>query len=170
VGGLALNAPVGWLNPAAVEVALAMGAREVWMPTLDLAGPGRRRWPGGPVIWDENGAIKQVVHDILDLIIQADVTLGTGHLPPQETAALVKLAHERGLRKILVTHPEARFLRMSPALQEELALEGVYFEHCYNDVMPVDGSPGVPLEEIAANIRRVGIEHGVLSSDYGQAG
>lgn len=169
IGGLALNAPVGWLNPVAVEVALALGAREIWMPTLDLAGPSVR-WPGGPVIWNERGAIKQEVMDILDLVAKADVCLGTGHLPPHETAALVKVARERGLRRILVTHPEARFLRMTSALQEELAQDGVYFEHCYNDVVPVGGEPGVPLEEVVGNIRRVGIEHTVLSTDYGQAG
>jgi hypothetical protein len=170
IGGVALNAALGWLNPYAVEAALAMGAREVWMPTLDLAGPLETRWPGGPVIWNEAGAIHQTVHDILDLVLAADVTLGTGHLPPHEAAALVRLVKERGLRKILVTHPEARFLRMSIETQQEIAGEGVFFEHCYNDVVPVDGSQGVPLQEIAAAIRATGVAANVLSSDYGQAG
>src|SRR6266508_3906304 len=33
-GGLALNQSVGGFNPAAVEVALKMGAAQIWMPTL----------------------------------------------------------------------------------------------------------------------------------------
>ncbi|HEX5815756.1 MAG TPA: DUF6282 family protein, partial [Methylomirabilota bacterium] len=36
-GGLVLNRYVGGINPRAVEVALRMGARIVWMPTLDSA-------------------------------------------------------------------------------------------------------------------------------------
>jgi len=170
VGGLALNAPVGWLNPVAVEVALAMGAREIWMPTLDLAGPGKTRWPGGPMILDERGVVKEVVVQILDMVAQADVVLGTGHLPAKETAALVPLARQRGVRRILVTHPEAKFLRLPTGLLDDLAAEGAFFEFCYNDVMPVDGSPGVPLAEIASYVRRVGVERSVLSTDYGQAG
>src|SRR6266478_10035360 len=32
-GGLVLNDTVGGLNPAAVRLALRMGAKEIWMPT-----------------------------------------------------------------------------------------------------------------------------------------
>ena len=32
-GGLVLNETVGGLNPAAVRLALQMGARQIWMPT-----------------------------------------------------------------------------------------------------------------------------------------
>ena len=34
LGGLALNEPVGGLNPHAVDAALRLGAKEIWMPTL----------------------------------------------------------------------------------------------------------------------------------------
>ena len=34
-GGIVLNHAVGGVNPAAAEAALQMGAREVWMPTVD---------------------------------------------------------------------------------------------------------------------------------------
>ena len=34
-GGIVLNHAVGGVNPAAVEAALQLGAREVWMPTVD---------------------------------------------------------------------------------------------------------------------------------------
>ncbi len=32
-GGLVLNETVGGLNPAAVRLALTMGAKQIWMPT-----------------------------------------------------------------------------------------------------------------------------------------
>src|SRR5918998_371700 len=37
-GGVVLNRPVGGLNPAAVDTALRLGARIVWLPTLDAGG------------------------------------------------------------------------------------------------------------------------------------
>ena len=166
-GGLALNASVGWLNPQAVAVALQMGARQIWMPTLDLAGPSGFR-SKEPMVCDDEGSIRPVIHEIVDMVRQADAILGTGHLPVAETVALVRLARERGLRKIVVTHPEASFIGMPVATQKEINGEGVYFERCYNDVTPLEG-PAVTLAEIAAQIRQVGIDHTVLSSDYGQA-
>ena len=33
-GGLALNHPVGGINPYAVEAALQLGAAQIWMPTI----------------------------------------------------------------------------------------------------------------------------------------
>lgn len=166
-GGLALNRSVGWLNPRAVEVALALGAKQIWMPTFDAIRPGEARRPE-PVIHDGTGRILPEVYEIMDLVREADVILGTGHLAVAESILLVRAAHERGLRKILVTHPEARFIDMPVETQIEIRGEGVFFERCYNDVMATDG-PGVPIERVAEAIRRVGIEHTVLSSDYGQA-
>ena len=151
-----------------MDAALKMGARQIWMPTLDLAGPGGFRLDE-PMVFDENAEIRDVVYEIVDRVREADVVLGTGHLPVPETVALVRLCRERGLHKILVTHPEAAFVQMSVATQQEISGEGVFFERCYNDVMPTEGT-GIALGEIAAQIRQVGVNSTVLSSDYGQAG
>ncbi|MCK5429317.1 MAG: hypothetical protein KAI94_07590, partial [Anaerolineales bacterium] len=93
-GGLVLNQAVGGLNPCAVEVALAMGAKEIWMPTLSAANHLRASNVDGEgiTILDESGAIKPVVNDILRLIAPADVILGTGHLSVDEIIILVKAA------------------------------------------------------------------------------
>ena len=41
VGGIVLNRAVGGINPAAVESALQLGAKHVWMPTVDAANHAR---------------------------------------------------------------------------------------------------------------------------------
>ena len=169
-GGLALNEAVGGLNPRAVEVALRLGARQIWFPTFDAAHYRRLRGqPGGITILTEEGRVRPVVHDILDLVLNADAILGTGHLAVEETVALVGVARRRGLRKVLVTHPEAPFVAMPVAVQEEIRAEGVFFERCYLNALA--GQQGeATVAEIAAQIRRVGVASTVLSTDLGQAG
>src|SRR5215472_15356169 len=47
-GAITLNHSVGGLNPAALEVAARLGARVVWMPTVDAANEWAARKPGAP--------------------------------------------------------------------------------------------------------------------------
>src|SRR5260221_9657367 len=54
-GGLALNAPAGGLNPAAVEMALAMGAAQIWMPTESAVAEPHPKPPPGLSILNETG-------------------------------------------------------------------------------------------------------------------
>lgn len=85
-GGLVLNAAVGGVNPTAVTAACAMGAKQIWMPTIS-AVQHLRHFEGAldravPIF---NGG-KPVPHldEVLELIAQADIILGTGHLSPAE--------------------------------------------------------------------------------------
>ncbi len=168
-GGLALNEPVGGLNPAAVETAVKMGAKEIWMPTRSAAHVLRQRGNNGGIsLLSDAGELLPEVYEILELVGQADIILGTGHISPTESVALAHAAKQKGLRKILVTHPEAAFIRMPAGLQVSLAQEGVYFERCYVDTTPLM-HPAVSLSEIAHVIRTVGVASTVLSTDFGQA-
>ncbi len=169
-GGLALNETVGGLNPAAVEFALAMGAREIWMPTRDAAhGRARQGLDGGISILDAEGALDPVVSEILVLIRDADAILGTGHLSVSEIAALLHQARDVGLRKILITHPECRLSWMPIEVQRALVAGGVYFERCYLNALPGNDAE-VTMAEMAAHIRAVGVASTVLSTDLGRAG
>ena len=175
-GGLALNDPVGGLNPAAVEAALRMGAKEIWMPTRSAAHMHRQEGkPGGITLMADLAApgepspLRPEVYEIIDLIAAADAILATGHVSPAESVALANCARQRGVRKILVTHPEAAFIRMPAELQASLARAGVFFERCYVDTTPFMDS-AVKLAEIAEMIRRIGVGSTVLSTDFGQAG
>jgi hypothetical protein len=78
-GGLALNEPVGGLNPAAVETALRLGAAQIWMPTQSAAAEPHPIPEPGLTIFGDQG-LKPSVLDILRLIAEHDAILGTGHL------------------------------------------------------------------------------------------
>jgi hypothetical protein len=172
-GGLALNDPVGGFNPAAVHAAIAFGAREIWMPTRNTLNENRRENHGdiGLTIFDADGAIRDEVHEILHLIAQADVILGTGHISVKETLALVPAARTAGVRRILITHPSAPFTDFPLDQQRELARRGCFFEHCWVFTTPLLKQMGnyVDPARILNDIRQVGWETAVLSTDYGQA-
>lgn len=174
-GGVALNHAVGGLNPAAVETALKMGARMIWMPTLDAAGdqPNFMRPTAGREglsILDARGRLIPAVFEILQLVRQSQAILASGHLPAAETVLLMRQARHLGLQRLLVTHPEAPFIRMTLDAQEELAAMGVFFERCFISTTPLMGGGPDTLTEIGAAIRRVGLESAVLASDLGQVG
>ena len=165
-GGLALNAPVGGLNPAAVETALKMGAAQIWMPTESAAAEPHPKPAPGLTILDEEG-VKPVVLEILHLVSEHNAILGTGHLSPAETLQLVPAARAAGVRKILITHPEHPPVEMPLLLQEELRDRyGVIVERC---LITTDlGHGRLPFSALAAAIRRVGSATTVIATDFGQ--
>jgi hypothetical protein len=169
-GGLALNKPVGGLNPSAVEVALKMGAKIIWMPTLDAANtlpPSEKA--GGISIFTESGQVRKEVHEIVDLIHQSNVILATGHISVEEILAIVRMGRERGLCKLLITHPDSPLIRMPVETQIEISAEGIFFERCYLDTTYVM-EYFTTLKEIAGVIRKVGVSSTVLTTDFGLAG
>jgi len=138
-GGLALNQQVGGINPAAVEAALAMGARVIWMPTADAhtqqsAGMPRlcsasnglaaTTYAIPPIDWSVADAVQQ----ILTFIADADAVLATGHLSTAEVRWLLPAARRAGVRRVLLTHPSYTVPAMSPTAAAELTTQGAYAE------------------------------------------
>ncbi len=188
-GGVVLNNSVGGLNPRIVYVAGKSGAKIVWFPTVDSANerssllnwrnkPNPPAWARAQLelyergllgnalsIFNKDGRIKPEVDEILDLIKEFNMILATGHLSPSEGMQLVKRAAERGVRKIIVTHPEFPTTKYSIEQQRELANYGVYFERCYESILTGRAN----INDVARAIRETGIERNILSTDLGQA-
>jgi len=158
-GGLVLNEQVGWLNPAAVEAGLALGAGIVWLPTF--GGQPRSEI----TVLDSDGQLRMVVRQIIALVRDADRVLATGHISFRESLAVVEVAREMGLSKVLITHPEWHGLDLTSEQLRALAGEGVFFEHCY-----LNGRHREGLKRIAEQIQAVGPESTVLTTDLGQVG
>ena len=167
-GGLVLNETVGGMNPAAVRLALALGARQIWMPTRSARNHRLHHGqPGGIGILDEQGNLLPVVEEILLAVAASDCILGTGHLSPQETSVLIGAGQKAGLSKILVTHPEWGPSYHSWQTQKELAMRGgVFFERCFVSTTHLCGC--VPFETIERAIIETGVERTILSTDLGQ--
>lgn len=169
-GGLVLNAAVGGLNPEAVETALRMGAKEIWMPTISARHVHSQRGENrGISVFTKDGKFSPELYEIIKLIIKHNAILATGHLSPEESLALVAYAQDIGLHKFLVTHPEAAFIQMPIQTQKDIASKGVFFERCYVDTTQVMDNP-IRIRGIVKAIREVGVESTVLTTDFGQIG
>jgi len=170
-GGCVLNRTVGGLNLEAVDAAINLGAKEIWMPTIHaknhLLKIRNKNSKKGIYILDEQGKLLSVVHDILELIAKSGVILGTGHLSNEEIAILVKEARRKGVEKIVITHPEWWIVDMPLSLQLELCKERVYFERCMY-CLTEEGNRRTPFSTIVSAIRKVGVENTVLATDLGQ--
>jgi len=168
VGALVLDYSVGGINLFAVEAALKMGAREIFMPTKSASNHRNKEGKlGGISILDKEGEkLISKIKDILDMVYQYKAILGTGHLSKLEIRLIVGQAKKQKIRKILVTHPESFLVDLTGEEQKDLADKGVYFERCY--LSALSSVMKMPLERIASEIRIVGAERSILTTDLGQ--
>ncbi|MGH2588678.1 MAG: DUF6282 family protein [Dehalococcoidia bacterium] len=187
-GGLALNNSVGGLNPIAVDIAGRLGNKVVWLPSVDSANelenvagqldesklpywmPIARelRAIGIAQEWirvtDEDGAVTPITRQCLEVVARHDMVLATSHVSPKELTAVVRAAHEAGVRRIIVTHPEFPTTYLSIEQHKELLPYGVMFERCFTTWF----TGKVSWEQVVENIRTVGPSSTVLSTDLGQ--
>ncbi len=146
-GGLVLNETVGGLNVAAVKLALAMGAKEIWMPTRSALNHRLYHGEaGGHLPFSMRAAAWFRRRDaILEAVAQTDCILSTGHLSPREAIVLIHQARRCGVRKVLVTHPEWAPTFYPFEQQKELAqLGNVWFERCFVSTTHLCGSRALP--------------------------
>jgi hypothetical protein len=187
LGAIALNRAVGGINPLAVEIAAREGARTVWLPTVDSVNESHEREapPGAKVpVWvklqldlreqgieidpvpvvDDKGVVLPTVQEVLSMIARHGMLLATGHLSRDEIFAVVDAALDAGVKDIVITHPEFPSQDLSVEDQRELAGKGTLLERCFTT--PHTGK--VSWDRWIQNIRAVGPESSVLSTDLGQ--
>jgi len=163
-GSLTLNESVGGLNIAAVETALDLGAREIFMPTISAANNLQAQNRKGGISLISNNQLS-VVKEIVALIKEKNAILGTGHISKEEIELLVRIATEQGLKKIVVTHPEHPLIKLTIPEQRDFLERGVYFERCFASTLPNIGD--VPIEQIATAIKEIGASSTLLTTDLG---
>ena len=165
-GGIVLNAQVGGLNAVAVDTAIKMGAKLVWLPTSFSSNERRRQGKNDGVETVADGKCVRALIPILKLLAQSDVALATGHLTPAETLIVVEEARKQGVAKIVVNHPEWATVDMSIDDQKRLAQFDVYFERCY--ARNVGGKYEKNFERNLQAMEALGFESTIVATDGGQ--
>jgi len=179
---ITLNLSVGGINSEAVFSAIQFGVSEVKMPTvhathhLEIHGFPTYPWSRkvklkerqikGIKIFDEDGKLVPQLLEILDMVAESNVILGTGHLSLPETMALVKEANSTGVKKIVITHADLDTTLINIEDQKKLANMGAIIEHSFTPCMPL--RQRLDPRKIAEAIKAVGASRCVMSSDFGQ--
>lgn len=181
---IVLNNVVGGFNPYAVEHTAAMGGKIVWMPTL--AAENHLRWEktaswvhpastqkirpatGIPVL-NGDKTVRDDVKEVLDVIAKTDIVLASGHLHVSETWLVFEEAKRRGVKRLVLTHPED-IVDASMNDVSGMAAMGAYVEHSL--CMFLEGSKfKTQLEEdLRKHIDAAGVDQTILCSDLGQTG
>lgn len=172
-GSIVMNSCVGGINPVAVENALKLGAKVVWLPTSSARNHLQKlgKSTDGCVDVVRNGKIVPELEKIFALLVKYDAVLGTAHISVEEIFTVVKAAREAGVKKIVVTHPEWWIVDMSVADQKRIVEEyDVLLERCYAQNKGVGAGNGY-LSNLPGNleiIREVGYKNVLVSTDGGQ--
>lgn len=172
-GGICCDREVGGVNPAAVETALRIGAKVVWLPTLtsrqdQLNGVGEALGIPGPglSVVDDDGSLSAETRDVLDLVAAYDAVLATGHVTWGEHLEVTKEFGRSG--KVLVTHAMEELAGPNLTVDQclELADLGATIELCALTCLGALATR--PPSAIAAAVRAIGAERCSLATDYGQ--
>ncbi len=186
IGSVTLNNYLGGLNPDAIRSSaeLSEGPIVVWFPTINANNfllkskyeiapewvgnnkitPRLAKEVSGITITDKDGNLSPKAMEVLKAIKQYRCILATGHISWEEAEKLVKEASEMGIKKIIITHPIYQRIDMPNSIQKELVEKGAYIEVAAS-MYYIDK---IPIEKIAEQIKFVGAENCILTSDSGQ--
>lgn len=179
-GGVALNSEVGGINPSAVAVAIQMGGRAVWAPTVSAKQhiDAHSHDDGFPTtgsdleereesIFDANGDVSADSIRVTQLVAEADILLTGGHLDVESQKAWFATAQENGVKRLLLHHPDF-IIGADGHDVEEILSYGAYVEHEMSMYHPGVPAPGWPISRLLDWIDRIGPERTVIDSDLGQ--
>lgn len=168
-GAVALNTPVGGINPQAVRFMVDSSkgiGKIVWLTTHDstyeVVWNGQTRQSVD--VADASGALLPETLEVLDLIAEHDLTLATGHLTGADMLSVINAARERGISKIIVTHPMlgGQYTDISiEQLQETVALGGMV------EFVATEFEDPEHAAYIIDTIRLLGTDNSFVSSDSG---
>lgn len=188
IDSVVLNNYTGGFNPEIIRIAAELSKLPiiVWFPTLhakNILAEQKfeipQEWLGEKRIlkprlakdikvlgvFDDQGNISGEVRKVLWAIKDCQAVLATGHLSWPESLKLVEYAvFSVGLKKIIITHPIYQKINMPLDVQKRLASMGAFIEHCYS----MHSIDKISIAEIVSQIKEVGVENCLLSSDVGQ--
>lgn len=171
-GGVDLNLPVGGMNPHAVEhMTKVTGGwgRIVWMSTFDSENQVRASKSGAPFVRvSQNGELLPETKAVIAVIAKHNLVLASGHVSAQEALLMFREGRKLGVQRMVATHGMSSPTSLTVDQAKEASGLGVFIEFV-SGTLAIAGAQA-KIDRLAADIRSVGVEHAILSSDLGQRG
>ena len=167
-GGVVLNRSVGGINPWVAEAALELGAKVVWLPTNTSENHNAKTGKTGGVAVTDGNRVVGAMKDVFSLLNDYDAVLATGHISADECFVVAEAARNAGVRKLVITHPEFWIVGMTPEQMAKIVSEyGVLLESVF--AQPIGGGEYKRnLPDNVVNMKAIGPEHFIVSTDGGQ--
>jgi len=177
-GSIVLNSAVGGVNLNAVDAAVKMGARVVYLPTI--SAPRHIEIQGGmfadsssvpekPVRIIENGIITPETEELLAYMAgQPKVILATGHSHAADLDKIIRRAVELGVQRIFVNHPAHTIGATWEQMEGWSKLDGVWLEINAVDMIGISNMGRFPMTLVEEFLRRIPREKTIVTSDFGQ--
>jgi hypothetical protein len=172
-GGVDLNLPVGGMNVHAVEHMMRMNGRwgrMVWMSTFDAENQIRTsKNPAAPFVRvSQNGALLPETKAVIAAIARHGLVLASGHVSAQEALLMFEEGRRVGVRAMVATHGMGPPTSLSVEEAHKATQLGAFIEFTSGTLASQGAQARV--DRTAADIRAVGVEWSIISSDLGQAG
>jgi hypothetical protein len=171
-GGIDLNLTVGGMNPIAVDYMAKMNGhygRLVWMSTFDSENQVRSDRSGLPFVRvSQNGELLPETKAVIAAIARHNFVLASGHVSADEALMMFREGKRAGVQHMVATHGMAPPTSLTVEQAKEATSLGALVEFCAGTL----ATPGAQakIDRFAEQIRAIGPEFAILSSDLGQAG
>ncbi len=97
-----------------------------------------------------------------------NLVLASGHVSAQEALLMFEEGHRLGVRGMVATHGMSTPTSLTVEQAQRAAQLGAFIEFTSGTLATANAQ--AKIDRLTDDIRKVGIEHAILSSDLGQAG
>jgi hypothetical protein len=171
-GGIDLNLPVGGMNVHAVEhMAQANGGwgRIVWMSTFDSENQVRTSKATRPFVRvSQAGVLLPETKAVIAAIATHRLVLASGHVSAQEAMLMFEEGKKAGVRAMVATHGMSSPTTLTVEQARRAGELGAFIEFTGDTMIGPNAQSRV--DRIAEQIRQVGVDYAILSSDLGKGG
>lgn len=171
-GGIDLNLPAGGMNVHAVENMVQTNGgwgRMVWMSTFDSENQARTSKSPRPFVSvSANGALLPETKAVIGAIAKHNLVMASGHVSAAEALMMFEEGRKLGVRGMVATHGMSPPTSLTVEQAQQASRLGAFIEFCGGTLATSPAQAKV--DRFADDIRKVGVEHAILSSDLGQAG
>jgi hypothetical protein len=123
---------------------------------------------GIPVL-NADKTVRDDVKEVLDVVAKNDMVLASGHLHISETWLVFEEAKRRGVKRMVLTHPE-EIVQATMNDVKGIAAMGAYVEHSLCMFLESSKFRIANGEDLRRHIEAAGVDQTVFCSDLGQVG